>query len=54
MESFSIKWKSSAKKELKKIDRTEILKILSEIEKLKKNHIPQIIKNYLVQNIFIE
>jgi len=34
MESFSIKWKSSAKKELKKIDRTEISKILSEIEKL--------------------
>ena len=40
MESFSIKWKSSAKKELKKIDRTEILKILSEIEKLKKEPYP--------------
>ena len=34
MVPFSIKWKSSAKKELKKIDRTEISKILSDIEKL--------------------
>ena len=34
MKPFSIKWKSSAKKELKKIVRTEISKILSDIEKL--------------------
>ena len=40
MESFSIKWKSSAKKELKKIDRTEISKILSEIEKLSQEPYP--------------
>ena len=40
MESFSIKWKSSAKKELKKIDRTEISKILSEIEKLAQEPYP--------------
>lgn len=40
MEPFSIKWKSSAKKELKKIDRTEISKILSEIEKLSKEPYP--------------
>ncbi len=40
MESFSIKWKSSAKKELKKIDRTEISKIINEIEKLSKEPYP--------------
>jgi len=40
MESFSIKWKSSAKKELKKIDRTEISKIFSEIEKLSQEPYP--------------
>lgn len=40
MESFSIKWKSSAKKELKKIDKTEISKILSEIEKLSQEPYP--------------
>lgn len=40
MESFSIKWKSSAKKELKKIDRTEISKILSEIKKLSQEPYP--------------
>jgi len=40
MEPFSIKWKSSAKKELKKIDRSEISKILSEIEKLSKEPYP--------------
>ena len=40
MESFRIKWKSSAKKELKKIDRTEISKILSEIEKLSQEPYP--------------
>ena len=34
MQLFNIQWKDSAKKELKKIDKTEISKILSEIEKL--------------------
>lgn len=40
MAPFNIKWKSSAKKELKKIDRTEIPKILSEVEKLSKDPYP--------------
>ena len=40
MEPFSINWKTSAKKELKKIDRTEISKILSEIEKLSQEPYP--------------
>ena len=31
---FNIHWKTSAKKELKKIDKIEIPKILNEIEKL--------------------
>ncbi len=34
MASFEIQWKASAKKELKKIDKVEIPKILTEIEKL--------------------
>ena len=34
MASFEIQWKSSAKKELRKIDNKEIVKILNEIEKL--------------------
>ncbi len=34
MALFEIQWKASAKKELKKIDRVEIPKILKEIEKL--------------------
>ena len=34
MASFEIQWKASAKKELKKIDKVEIPKILNEIEKL--------------------
>ena len=43
MVSFEIQWKASAKKELKKIDKVEIPKILNEIEKLSlepypKNH----------------
>lgn len=43
MTSFEIEWKASAKKELKKIDKVEIPKILNEIEKLSlepypKNH----------------
>ena len=34
MASFEIQWKASAKKELKKIDKVEIPKIINEIEKL--------------------
>ena len=34
MASFEIRWKASAKKELKKIDKVEIPKIINEIEKL--------------------
>ncbi len=34
MASFEIKWKVSAKQELKKINKREIPKILNEIEKL--------------------
>ena len=34
MALFEIRWKASAKKELKKIDKVEIKKIVSEIEKL--------------------
>ena len=34
MALFEIRWKASAKKELKKIDKVEIKKIISEIEKL--------------------
>jgi mRNA interferase RelE/StbE len=34
MESFKIKWKKSAQKELKKIDKVQIPKIIVAIEKL--------------------
>jgi len=34
MVSFKIQWKASAKKELKKIDKVEIPKIINEIKKL--------------------
>ena len=40
MALFKIEWKVSAKKELKKIDKTEIPKILSAIEKLSQNPYP--------------
>lgn len=40
MEPFSIKWKSSAKKELKKIDRSKITQILTEIGKLSQEPYP--------------
>ena len=40
MHLFNIQWKASAKKELKKIDKTEIPKILKEIEKLSKEPYP--------------
>ena len=40
MQSFSIEWKASAKKELKKIDRIEIPKILKEIDELSKEPYP--------------
>ena len=34
MASYSIEWKGSAKKELRKIDKKEILKIIEAVEKL--------------------
>jgi len=40
MVSYSISWKKSAKKELKKLDKKEISKILNEIAKLSKNPYP--------------
>lgn len=40
MASFEIQWKASAKKELKKIDKVEIPKILKEIEKLSSEPYP--------------
>ena len=40
MPLFEIKWKASAKKELKKIDKSEIPKILNEIEKLSQEPYP--------------
>ena len=40
MKSFDIQWKASAKKELRKIDKTEIPKILKEIEALSKEAYP--------------
>lgn len=40
MNSFEIQWKASAKKELKKIDKVEIKKILIEIEKLTTEQYP--------------
>ena len=40
IKSFDIQWKASAKKELRKIDKTEIPKILKEIELLENNPYP--------------
>lgn len=40
MKLFNIQWKASAKKELRKIDKAEIQKILNEIEKLSINPYP--------------
>ena len=40
MKSFDIQWKSSAKKELRKIDRTKISKILKDIEALSQEPYP--------------
>jgi mRNA interferase RelE/StbE len=41
MQSYNIYWKASAKKELRKIDKTKIPKILDEIEKLSQNPYPK-------------
>ena len=41
MALYSIKWKASAKKELRQIDKKEIPKILEAIEKLASNPHPQ-------------
>ena len=53
MEPFKIKWKSSAKKELRKIDKSQIVKILDEVEKLSSNPYPQNHKKLLgTENIY--
>jgi mRNA interferase RelE/StbE len=40
MECYRIVWKNSAKKELRNIEKKEIIKILNEIEKLSLNPYP--------------
>ena len=40
MDSYSIIWKNSAKKELRKIPKKELLSILDEVEKLSSNPFP--------------
>lgn len=40
MESYKIQWKNSAKKELKKLDKQIIIKILQAVEKLANNPHP--------------
>ena len=53
MATYNIIWKNSAKKELKKIDKKEILTILNEIEKLSTNPYPQNHKKLTAtENIF--
>jgi len=53
MQSFNIQWKASAKKELKKIDKIEIPKIINEIEKLINNPYPRNHKKILgTEHIF--
>lgn len=47
MKLFNIQWKASAKKELKKIAKAEIPKILNEIEKLSTNPYPVNHKNLI-------
>lgn len=39
-DSYSITWKNSAKKELRKIPKKELLSILNEVEKLTSNPFP--------------
>jgi mRNA interferase RelE/StbE len=53
MKLFDIEWKISAKKELRKIDKTEIPKILKEIEALSKEPYPRNHKKILgTEHIF--
>lgn len=53
MESYKLKWKSSAKKELKKIPKNNLLTILDEIEKLTSNPFPTNYKKIQgVENIY--
>ena len=53
MQSFDIQWKASAKKEIKKIDKTEIPKIIQEIERLSQNPYPTNSKKLLgTEHIF--
>ena len=47
MASYKIKWKLSAKKEFKKIDKTEIKKIFLSIEKLSNDPFPSNYKKLL-------
>ncbi len=46
MASYSIEWKASAKKELRKIDKKEIPKILEAVENLASNPHPANHKSY--------
>ena len=53
IKSFNIQWKASAKKELRKIDKTEIPKILKVIEALSKEPYPTNYKKILgTEHIF--
>ncbi|HIP62504.1 MAG TPA: type II toxin-antitoxin system RelE/ParE family toxin [Sulfurovum sp.] len=47
MVSFDIKWKASAKKELRKISQSEIPKIINTIEKLSIDQHPQYSKKII-------
>jgi len=46
MAFYNIEWKSSAKKELRKLDKKEIPKIIDAVEKLASNPHPKNHKNY--------
>ena len=46
MAIYKILWKSSAQKELKKIDRPLIARIISAVEQLSENPYPQTCKKY--------
>ena len=50
MPTYSIRWKASAKKELKKLDKSVIPKIISKVEDLTRNPFPINSKKYLGTN----
>jgi hypothetical protein len=54
MDSYDLKWKKSAFKELKKIKKVIIPKIISAAQNLTSNPHPANSKNYLLLNIPIE